>query len=138
MALSILPEILFIQASLERAEKVLSQQPFVEAAESQPQLLTKTPEDIPKCLRQAVIPPPRMIDRLAEDMWRLVGDAGKSAAQMVSLLYQWNALVEKAAAQIETGMQDDNFAVGQSLRGHLKILKSIIKETEHGIKKIHP
>jgi hypothetical protein len=79
-----------------------------------------------------------MIDRLAEDMWRLGDGVGVSAAQMVSLLYQWNALVEKAAARIAEGGAQDISAVVQALSGNIAALKSATEETERGVAKIHP
>ncbi len=138
LAVSIFPDILFIQVSLGRAEKVISQQPFAEHAERQQQSSPNPQGVVAGQLRQAIIPVPPMIDRLAEDMWRLGDGVGVSAAQMVSLLYQWNALVEKAAARIAEGGAQDISAVVQALSGNIAALKSATEETERGVAKIHP
>ena len=79
-----------------------------------------------------------MIDRLAEDMWRLGDELGASAAQMVSLLHQWSALVENAAKRIEEEGTNDVHAFIQPMSGNLNALKKATEETERGVEKIHP
>lgn len=138
IAVSILPDILFIQVSLGRAEQVLSQHPFVELPQGQPIPSSNPHKVVAATLRRALIPVPPMIDRLAVDMWRLGDEAGASAAQMVSLLYQWSALVEKAATRIEEEGTNDVRAFVQPMSGNLNALKMAIEATKQGVEKIHP
>ncbi|MCX7356371.1 MAG: hypothetical protein NTY59_16440 [Alphaproteobacteria bacterium] len=138
IAVSILPDILFIQVSLVRAEQVLSQHPFVELPQGQPMPLSNPHAVVASTLRHALIPVPPMIDRLAEDMWRLGDELGASAAQMVSLLHQWSALVENAAKRIEEEGTNDVHAFIQPMSGNLNALKKATEETERGVEKIHP
>ncbi len=138
IAVSILPDILFIQVSLGRAEQVLSRYPFVELPQGQPMPLFKPQAVVAATLRQALIPVPPMIDRLAEDMWRLGDELGASAAQMVSLLHQWSNLVEKAATRIEEEGTNDVREFVQPMSGNLNALKKATEETERGVAKIHP
>ena len=63
IAVSILPDILFIKVSLVRAEQVLSRHPFVELPQGQPMLLSNPHAVAAAALRQALIPVPPMIDR---------------------------------------------------------------------------
>ncbi len=79
-----------------------------------------------------------MVDRLAEDMWRLGYEEGASAAQMVSLLYQWNQLVEKAAKHIEEEGIDDVFELVMAISGNLMALKAATEATDQAIAGLHP
>ena len=78
------------------------------------------------------------LNQLLQIRWRRWMTRAFLAAQMVSLLYQWNALVEKAAARIAEGGAQDISAVVQALSGNIAALKSATEETERGVAKIHP
>ena len=71
-------------------------------------------------------------------MWRLGDEGGVSAAQMVSLLYQWNQLVEKAATRIDAEKINDVSALVTSMRGNFQALKTAAEATDRAVAGLHP
>jgi hypothetical protein len=138
IAVSIWPDVLFVTASIERAEQVLRQHPFSKLPDGQVAPLPNPNAVIASGLRQAVIGVPTMLARQATKVWQLGGDAGVTVAQMIALLYQWDTLVEKAAFIIENGQANDIAVFCSLLQGNLKALKTSAAEASMHIKKIHP
>ncbi len=136
IAVSIYPDVLLIKAALSKAEIILSRAPFSGTTDEHP--TSKGHSFVAKHLREAAIPVPTMVDRLAEDMWRLGDKGGGSAAQMVSLLYQWNQLVEKAAKHIEEEGIADVSGLLMAISGNLKALKAATEATDQAIADLHP
>ncbi|WP_368418063.1 hypothetical protein [Rhodovarius sp.] len=136
IAVSIYPDVLLIKEALSKAEFVLSQAPF--SGVPNENASAKGHATVAKNLREAAIPVPTMVDRLAEDMWRLGDEEGVSAAQMVSLLYQWNLVVEKAATRIEEDGIADVSGLVTPLSGNLEALKAATEATDQAIAGLHP
>lgn len=136
IAVAILPDILLIKAALRKAGSVLSRASFSGASIEHPATNRNARAD--EILREAAIAVPTMVDRLAEDMWRLGDEEGRSAAQMVALLYQWNQIVEQVAARVEAGGIDEVSALVKSMTGHLQALNTATEATERAVAGLHP
>lgn len=136
IAVAIQPDIFLIQAALRKAEDILSQSLFSEAPNQRH--AASDHASVARTLRKAAIPVPAMVDRLAEDMWRLGDERGVSAAQMVSLLYQWNQLVEKAATLIDAKETDDVSGLVTSMKGNFQALKTATEATDLAVEELHP
>lgn len=138
IAVSILPDLLFVTTSIERAAEVLQQHPFVKLADGQVPPSPNPNAVIASRLRQAMISVPTMLARQATEVWQLGGDAGVTVAQMIALLYQWDTLLEKAASIIEKGQAGDIPAFCLPLQGNLEALKRSAAEASLHVEKIHP
>jgi hypothetical protein len=136
MAVAIQPDILLIKAALCKAETILSRALFSGEPNQRPVACDHA--SIARTLREATIPVPTMVERLAEDMWRLGDEAGVSAAQMVSLLYQWNQLVEKAAARIDAEEINDASGLVTLMKGNFQALKTATETTDRAVAGLHP
>ena len=129
MAVAILPDLLFIEISLERGQGVVSM-PMEELAG--PSSVTSN------AIRRAIIPPPTMLDRLGTELWRIGGDAGVSCSQLLAVLHQWNTLLSHVANRVDERGKEQLSANMRDLKYTLKALEIALADAKKGVEAIHP
>ena len=127
-AIGIYPDIMVLLEELPRAQHALNDfLDVVKRGESGTNLAKV------EVFRQAIVRTPPMLDRAALDLWRLGDAAALDTSQMLSLIHQWNSLVEGAIAKfIRTG--DGHFVA--SLQGNLAALGIVTHDADKSVSEI--
>jgi hypothetical protein len=89
-------------------------------------------------IRAAQIEIPPLLDRTLDQLY-LVGEAGPELLQLISVLLQYNTLVEKLAQQIHDNVDSfDRPAREKSLGGQLSAIGRNIAEAQRLLGDLHP
>ena len=126
LAVGIYPELLEVKVSHERASKIVNEEFTKET--------TTTTEQKVALIRDARIFAPPLISQIIPYLY-LLGEAGATTIQLLSVINQYNGLVERFATRFANRFYtvDDHKYLG----GHLGTIEILLKLAQKEIKPIH-
>jgi hypothetical protein len=125
IAVGIFPELVSIRGAHEKARDVINGE--------WPKVVTLGTASIAGRIREARIPVPPLLDRFTGDL-HLLGDAGHSLLQLVSIILQYDGLIEGSALNVERQVDPFNLSsLARSLGNHLETIDERLDEAEHKV-----
>jgi hypothetical protein len=87
-------------------------------------------------VREADIPVPPILDRSFDNLY-LLGGAGHSIQQLVSLILQYDHMLQKLASDIEKGGSTDLDSPAREFQPHLTAIGDLLVEAQQKLAPIH-
>jgi len=129
IATAIYPDILSIEVGLGRVRGVLKQLVSISAAHVGQHYMAD--------LNMAQIEIPSMLTRNVDNLYLLGEQAGPTCLQLVSIVLQYNDLVQSAAAQLADKAKGEWTNLLHALEGHLKAIDILVGEAQQELAAVH-
>jgi hypothetical protein len=130
IAVGIFPELVSIRGDYEKARDVINGE--------WPKVVTLGATSIVGRIRDARIPLSPLLNRFTGDL-HLLGDAGHSLLQLVSIILQYDGLIDDIALAVERQVDAFNpISLARSLSNHLETIGERLDEAEHKVAAVPP
>jgi hypothetical protein len=133
IAVAISPELLQLKVRYERARKIIADE-FPKAKAQRPGIMT---DAVVALILDARIEIPPLLSRSVDQLY-ILDEAGPTLLQLISVILQYNNLIETIASQIRQHVDSFNPSQHQKdVAGHLRVIGQNIAEGERLIAPLH-